>query len=58
MRVKILNECHRCKEFMILNDIRVEEDLIVAEYICDCSNIQKNILDEIVYCKSDEHRYN
>ena len=58
MRVKRIDKCYRCKDVMKLNDVRVEDDLIIVEYICDCGHMQKKILDEIIYCNSDEHRYN
>ena len=53
MRVKMTDKCERCDETMKISDVKVEDDLIMAEYICDCGYIQYKILDEILYCMSE-----
>lgn len=51
MKIPMIDLCYRCKDNAKFNDIVFHDDIIAAEYICDCGDTHRNLLTTVEFIR-------
>ena len=55
MKIPMTDTCGRCQDRAKFNDVVFHDDIIAAEYICDCGYVHRNLLTKVEFIHPEKN---